>query len=348
MSLEPEMVAIRYVRGVLSTTAGEQQRLILKKAGLAEDIFEKGTGRITAAQYSRLLQILWKITFDESLGFTETPLKPGTFAMMCHAICHCTHLEHALRRMGKFYRLVTDDFRLLVLRCHDSLRLELHILRSLQGAASFFIESIFAVLLRLSAWLIDHPIVPVRLGFAFQESQISPSFLTRSRATVLYENEVSFLELPLQVAQEPLRRGPGDLKGLLADAPLSFLADFKGEASYAAQLRQRWSYEAESLSLGLESFARDFGLSPASLRRKLRGEGASFHELRDEFRRKRACHLLLKTQKSIDTIASTLGYSESSTFHRAFKKWTGLSPSRFREGAQDGRLAPVGTVSSPG
>lgn len=337
VTIEQDLVALRYVRALLSTTAGDQQRLILRKSGIDEEVLVNQKGHITAAQYSRLLEVLWKVTFDESLGFTATPLKPGTFAMMCHSICHCAQLEHALRRMAKFYRLVTDDFRLVLMRGQDCLRVELHVLRELRGTASFFIESIFAVLLRLSSWLIDHPIAPQRLGFSFPEHMSGPSFLTRSGAKPCYEAEISFIELPLKLAREPLRRGPSDLKDLLAKAPLGFLVKLKADFSYATQIKHRWAESEESLSLGLAVFAQSFGLSPSSLRRKLRGEGASFHELRDAFRRKRAYYLLLNTQKNIDSIASILGYSESSTFHRAFKKWTGLSPSRFRDTAQDGR-----------
>ncbi len=323
-------VAIRYVNALLSTTDDEKRRLILKKCGMEETCLDNAGGRVSVDQYARLLQVLWKVTFDESLGFTENQLKPGTFAMMCHSISDCSHLEHALRRMAKFYRLVTDDFRLQNFRSHDSLRLELHIHRPLQGTASFFIESIFAILVRFSAWLIDRPLIPQRMGFSFSETSGSRPFPASARLNVAYDEAVSFIEFPASALSEPLKRGAGDLKDLLVNAPLGFLADFKVEASYAAQLKSRWLQETESVNLGLDVFAKSFGLSPASLRRKLRDEGASFHELRDAFRRRRAIFLLLRTQKNIDAIAQALGYSESSTFHRAFKKWTGLSPSRFR------------------
>ncbi len=76
--------------------------------------------------------------------------------------------------------------------------------------------------------------------------------------------------------------------------------------------------------------ARQLHMSPQTLRRHLSEEGSSFQELKDHLRRDLAIYHLGRSDLSIQDIAEQLGFSEPSAFHRAFKKWTGLTPGAYR------------------
>ena len=68
-----------------------------------------------------------------------------------------------------------------------------------------------------------------------------------------------------------------------------------------------------------------------SLNRKLKEEGTSFQELFKQMRKKMAMNYLQIKQFSISEVAFLVGFSEPSTFHRAFKNWAGQSPGEFRK-----------------
>lgn len=76
--------------------------------------------------------------------------------------------------------------------------------------------------------------------------------------------------------------------------------------------------------------ARLLAIGPRTLQRALKAEGTSFRSLQSQFIESRARFLLSETSKPISELAKTLGYSEPKSFRRAFKVWTGLSPSAFR------------------
>jgi AraC-like DNA-binding protein len=84
---------------------------------------------------------------------------------------------------------------------------------------------------------------------------------------------------------------------------------------------------------GLEAVARRLGLSARTLQRKLREEGTSHQSLLDEIRRELSERYLREREMSVGEVAYLLGFSESSAFHRAFRRWTGLTPTEFRRGA---------------
>ncbi len=79
-----------------------------------------------------------------------------------------------------------------------------------------------------------------------------------------------------------------------------------------------------------ETAAASLHMSSRALRRGLRREGASFRVLLQQVRRQLACRYLEQRELTVDEVARLLGYAEAPAFSRAFKKWTGVSPSKFR------------------
>jgi AraC-like DNA-binding protein len=76
--------------------------------------------------------------------------------------------------------------------------------------------------------------------------------------------------------------------------------------------------------------AKAFGMSRRSLARRLKDSGSSFRSVVDAARFDAARVILESTQIAIVEVASRLGYSDSSTFARAFRRWSGTSPALWR------------------
>jgi AraC-like DNA-binding protein len=83
----------------------------------------------------------------------------------------------------------------------------------------------------------------------------------------------------------------------------------------------------------LDDVARARGESPRTLQRRLEAVGLTWRALRDAVREDEARLLLEQGQRSLPDIAEALGFSDQSVFARAFSRWTGVSPSRYRREA---------------
>jgi AraC-like DNA-binding protein len=81
-----------------------------------------------------------------------------------------------------------------------------------------------------------------------------------------------------------------------------------------------------------EAIAERLHMSTRNLRRKLEQEGTSFQKVLDDVRGELAKNYLSRTQLRLEDIAPLLGFSETSNLRRAFKKWTGQTPSEYRAG----------------
>lgn len=83
-------------------------------------------------------------------------------------------------------------------------------------------------------------------------------------------------------------------------------------------------------TVGLDHVAAELGLNPRTLQRRLVDEGTSFQEVFDRVRFDVARYYLERTTFDVLEIAIELGYSQPSTFNRAFKRWTGATPGAYR------------------
>ena len=71
-------------------------------------------------------------------------------------------------------------------------------------------------------------------------------------------------------------------------------------------------------------------MTPQTLRRRLHDEGRGFQAIKDDLRRDVSIEYLARTDLPLLDIAEKVGFSETSTFHRAFKSWTGVAPGEYR------------------
>lgn len=92
----------------------------------------------------------------------------------------------------------------------------------------------------------------------------------------------------------------------------------------------------ESGRADLETVAARLEIKPRSLRTRLTEAGTNFNQLLADYRCNLAKKLLAKTDESIDEIVYLTGFSEPSTFYRAFKRWVGLTPIEYRKSRQGG------------
>jgi len=128
------------------------------------------------------------------------------------------------------------------------------------------------------------------------------------------------LALPLIQANSALREHLRQL----ADQTLSTLGQhsLSAEVQRAVRLQPRW---------GKERIAEQLGLSGRHLNRKLAEEGLSFKALREAVLQEMACQALQSEQK-VAQIAEQLGFSDENAFVRAFRRWQGMTPARYRQG----------------
>lgn len=144
--------------------------------------------------------------------------------------------------------------------------------------------------------------------------------------------EEDALVFPRDVLELPVQGADAGLARTLLPQLDSELRGRGGEAAFVAELRahvQALLGEGDALA---EPVARALGTSERTMQRRLRQAGTGFRDVVDEVRREAALAELGRGTATVTDIAFKLGFSDLSAFSRAFRRWTGTSPSEYRSG----------------
>jgi AraC-like DNA-binding protein len=134
----------------------------------------------------------------------------------------------------------------------------------------------------------------------------------------------SWLEVEVSPANEYLF-------GVLTERGDALLDDLANSANLTAQVEKMVLPHLHTGEINMEHIAKEMGLSRQTLYRKLKAEGANFENLLAQLRHKMALHYLNGQKVSVNETAYLVGFSDPSSFSRAFKRWTGTTPGAIRQ-----------------
>ncbi|GAA1531672.1 AraC family transcriptional regulator [Streptomyces albidochromogenes] len=292
--------------------------------------------RVTAAQFAGLFRALYRATRDEFLGLASEPSRPGTFAMMCYAALGCRDLGAAVERGTAFYRLFPGGPDLALERGGGGPGAAF----SVRGAPErdedrFLSECLLIIWHRLCSWLIGRRI-PLRWAeFHYPPPPHKDEYDTLFGCPVRFGAERTAAGFDAHWLAAPLVRDEAELRVMLGRAPFELLSRREYGTTVAEQVRHTLaqSLRASPRLPSLGETATRLAVSPATLRRRLQRESTSFQQLKDAVRRDAAIAGLTEGREPIAELAARLGFSEDTSFHRAFRRWTGTTPAAYRVGA---------------
>jgi AraC-like DNA-binding protein len=191
-------------------------------------------------------------------------------------------------------------------------------------------EHSIAVFVRSVRMLTGQPFIPRTVWFAHPRPRdIAPlrAFLDTDR--IHFDQGFDGISLSLQSLSWPLKTADPPLRVLIEQLLARAHAGPKPPDDVVSQVKQAAHRALAEGRLELESVSQILGLPPRTLQRRLHLEQTSFQEIVDEVRAMVARVYLDESHASLQRVSRWLGFSDSRTFKRAFKRWTGLTPSRY-------------------
>ena len=172
---------------------------------------------------------------------------------------------------------------------------------------------------------------PARVSFAHpRPADIGELVLQLGTSAIEFGAGKNRLELPGAVLELPIRSADPALLSVLDREAAHDLALRPTPRAFMDEVRAAIEAQLAHSAPSLQAIARIVGTSERTLQRRLGEDGRSFRDVVDEVREKLARTYLNELGLSLGEVAYRLGYAEVSAFLRAFKRWTGLTPSQFR------------------
>ncbi|MDV9175504.1 AraC family transcriptional regulator [Streptomyces sp. W16] len=331
-------VAIHHVRAALrgAERHGVDITALLEQAAVPPQLLEVPLARVSPQQFARLTKAVWRALDDEFQGLGPHPLKVGTFAMMCHAVVHCSpDLRTAINRSSTFYGLFPGGPRFHVEERPAGKTDEARLVFDLTGFDDpdhYLAESVTVVAHRFAGWLIRRRITLTRVEFTHPAPPHALEYDLLYGAPCTFRAPHTALVLDRALLELPVLQDESGLHTFLRRAPDDVLARLDYGSTTAAQVRRLLGQSLPDRMPDPQDIAARLAVSAQTLRRRLAAEGTSFQQIRDQLRRDVAIAALAAGTTSIEDISRRLGFSEPSAFHRAFKRWTGSAPRSYQPG----------------
>ncbi|WP_396587609.1 AraC family transcriptional regulator [Bermanella sp. R86510] len=330
--MKTSTIASHYVRCAIAgaVARGLDADTLLAKAGIGSEILHEPKARVFPDKMAKLLRVLVVELNDEFLGLDDKPSPRGSFETLCQLIVPCSTLGEAFKLGSQFYHLFDMALHTEFVRTDKGGILRVNENRPCLNPNHYLTEFQLVLWHRLACWLTGKRI-PIELAeFAYAKPNHADEYRLFFYGERLFQRSQTALHITQHYLDLPIIRSRDELPELLKEAPYVFLVKPNNTASINAQIRRILETSLEPDMPDFESVAYKLNTSSQTLRRRLKEENTSFQAIKDQVRRDIAIYYLGDPQHSINDIALKVGFTEPSTFHRAFKKWTGVTPGDYR------------------
>ncbi|KHK61692.1 MULTISPECIES: AraC family transcriptional regulator [Pseudomonas] len=330
---EPTSLAswTRALRKQLDALGLDSQALCVE-AGLDPVLMDDPNARYPLSATTRLWTLAVQASGDPAIGLRVSRfVSPTTFHALGYALVASGSLREVFERIVRYHPVVSDALTLQLSRGEDRYRFSLDVPTGRPAPAFEAIDAFAAIYVRTCRNRLGRDYAPLAVYLRRPEPLDPSPWHKVFRAPVHFDAGQDSLEFNLvdfdshldDANPELAEHNETVLKRTLAQLqPLTW--ERKVRAAIEAQLP-----EGEPSA---ERIAQTMHLSLRSLQRHLADEGCRFDALLNECRENLALLHLRDPQCSLSEVSYLLGFADTSSFSRAFKRWTGMTPGQFRDG----------------
>lgn len=274
--------------------------------------------------------------FVDELGDPSAPLRAGLklqlgdYELLEYLCGTCATLGESIACLGRYYPLLISAEHDLVVE-GDRAEARFRITPGLEAPDSIHEFAIASNLVMTALHLqLDGAQMPIEVCFAHAAPAHADLFPQIFPAPVRFGCEHNAIVFGTGMLAHPMRTADALLHSVLtrlADQELAALSD---RNPFCATVREMIESELER-GAPLDAVAERLHISASALRSRLRQHGTSYSALFDRLRREHARRALRQTHLSFAEIAHKLGFAHPPAFHRAVRRWFGVTPSAYRE-----------------
>lgn len=319
------------IRGALDARGIDADE-VLREAGIEPGEYEHTEKRVPFESVDRLFRLIVERTGDPSIGIDlVSHMNPTVYEALGVALLCSSTLRNFFRRYERFFDIVSSLEKAVFHETdYGGYLAEEPVVEYSDVTRGVHADAFCAVALKFMRIVYQPDYMPKRLEIAWTPpSKYHDKYREHFGPNVEFSAPVTAIHVDDEDLDAPLAGSNASLAFHNDQLSSAILADLK-----KLDLRARvYSRLIEFLPAGdcsREKVAHSLNMSESAFQKKLKAEGTSYQEVLDETRSGLAKHYLGKSGISISEAAFLLGFTDSSNFSRAFKRWTGESPTDYR------------------
>jgi len=320
-------------RGVVRVSAsrGVEIGRLLRESGLDEKSLEKPGAHLPLDGVINLWERARRSTRDEQLPLHVAEFLPvGTYKTWDLFLATASTIGDALDKIGKFNAWMDDTFRLTLKKRRDHIAIEYTNVVDPDCQPPEYLEFNFARALLRARFTTGVNIRPAEMHFRHSPPRNIAEHYRIFQAPIRFRQPATQAIFDPAVLRIPQLSADAATCELLEHYIQATLGNSRVYDELAVAVRRSLARLSSSHTGSVAVAARELGMSRRGLQRRLAERGTSFRELFRSVRHDLAMRLLDRHDLRISEAADLLGFSEVSSFSRAFKQWTGVSPKTHR------------------
>jgi AraC-like DNA-binding protein len=312
---------------------------LLSKAELTVEQIDDRSIRVNARSQIRLLELAADALQDDLLGFhLARGYDLREIGLVYYVLASAGMLGDALDRVVRYSGIANEGVE-LKFRPTREVSIGIHHVGVKRLSDRHHIEFWMVSIIRLCRQLTNRRLVPSRIRVVHHRPRMPAELMSFLGCEIEFAASMDEVVFPRSVKSLPVISADHHLSEILLAYCESALED---RGSRPTTLRSKVENAMAPLlphgKATAAEIARQLGMSRRTFARKLSSEGWTFTEISEELKATLASHYLREKNLPISEIAWLLGYREVSAFTHAFKRWTGMTPSKSRANSE---LVPV-------
>jgi AraC-like DNA-binding protein len=326
LDLHDQLLNLGVVTATQLREAGVEGAKLLDRGAAASPIQEQ---RVDETQLLALWQFAANNTQLPHIGLLiGQTFNPATHGVLASWLCQCSRVSEALEVFQRHIALMNPSESWQYSETADALVLEITFApgKTYPQAA---IERSMSAVLRWSREMTGVELRPLACEFAFPSPAYHAHYVELFGSELRFDSERNSLHLPRDFLQHPILGASDYLRQMLESRARATLAQLQDADTLAGTVR-RLILASLPEGMSIEPTCQALHVSRTTLYRRLKEEGTSFSALVAEVRRELSAELI-RQGLPVATVSERLGFRDTSTFHRAFKRWFDRTPGAFRD-----------------
>lgn len=301
---------------------------IFRAAGIPQAVSNDPLVRLPVETLTRLYRMCVDVTHDPYFGLTVGKfIHISNLHALGHALASSSNLMDFCRRLQRYFRLASQTAEATLTETNDEVSLRFELLVEASGETE---DALMGFVLLAMRQLHKASFNPVRVEFHHaMPLEGSAPYEKLFRAPISFSSPDVAITFSKSELLQSLAGACPELAQFNDNIATDYLARLDKE-DIVANVRQKIVELLPSGDCNREMVAQALLISPTNLYLKLSQKNTNFQDILDDTRKELACSYMRQSSRAITEIAFTLGFTDTSNFTRAFKRWTGMSPTDFR------------------
>jgi len=329
------MVSCQVLKGIVDALehTGISRSQFLRAAQLDPSVLESTEGLVPRAQIYALCELALDLSGDPALGLRwGERVSSSSFNLLSYIVTHAATLRQGLESLQEFHRLFSDQSTFRIVESDDTVTVYCQSFGETPRVTRFIAEVVMLGFFRLLRSFGAH-VRPEYVSFAFSAPAYRDEYARVFEHLARFEQPFTGLTFERKLLDAPSPRKDDDMYSALSTLAARRIQGMTQRTPYTLRVRELLVKQGTSQRADMKSVARALGLSVRSLRRRLAEEGKMYNAVAHDALATVAEQLLRDKQQTIQETAYAMGFADTSSFYRAFKRWTGTTPNSFRHQA---------------